>query len=407
MSKPTNLRRSLSLWLMVLYGLGTTIGAGIYVLLGSIVGSTGLYTPMAFLLASLMAGFTAFSYAELSARHPKAAGEAVYVHRAFGSRSLALATGTLMSMAVIVSGGAIVRGFAGYLSTLIALPEWLVLGSIMLVLGLIAAWGIVQSVVLAAVMTVIEVGGLLVVVIVGGHSLGTLPTRYLELLPPFEWVAWGSICSGAILAFYAFIGFESMVSAAEEIRDVRRVLPRAILWTLGITTALYLVLSLIAVLDMPADDLAASSAPLARLFEHASGSSLPVVRVIGTISTLNGAFIEIIVAARILYGLSAEGWLPAHFGHVHPRTQTPLFATAIITLIMLALALSVPIVRLAELASLLTLLVFSLANLSLARMKRREPAPPGAIVVPQLVPYAGAAISLGFLAIEIYRQVTD
>ena len=100
---------------MVLYGLGITIGAGIYVLLGSVAGSAGLYTPIAFLLASLMAGFTAFSFAELSGRYPKSAGEAVFAYHGFGRRWFAVTIGLLMTGAVIISGGAIVRGFTGYL----------------------------------------------------------------------------------------------------------------------------------------------------------------------------------------------------------------------------------------------------------------------------------------------------
>jgi amino acid transporter len=137
------LRRGLSLPLMVLYGLGTTIGAGIYVLIGSVVGSAGLHTPIAFLLALLMASFTAFSFAELSARYPKSAGEAVFAYHGFGRSWLAVAVGLLMTSAVIVSGGAIVRGFTGYLQSFVSAPDWLIIVALILVLGMIAAWGIV------------------------------------------------------------------------------------------------------------------------------------------------------------------------------------------------------------------------------------------------------------------------
>ena len=156
---PVSLRRSLSLPLMVLYGLGTTIGAGIYVLIGSVAGNAGLYTPISFLLASLMAGFTAFSFAELTARYPKSAGEALFAYHAFGKRWLAVTVGLLMTGAVIVSSGAIVRGFTGYLQTVVTAPEWLIIVVLILILGLIAAWGIIQSVVVAALLTLIEIGG--------------------------------------------------------------------------------------------------------------------------------------------------------------------------------------------------------------------------------------------------------
>lgn len=400
------LRRSLSLPLMVLYGLGTTIGAGIYVLIGSVVGSAGLYTPIAFLLALLMAGFTAFSFAELTARYPKSAGEAMFVHQGFGRTWLTLTVGLLMAGAVIISGGAIVRGFTGYLQSFVSAPDWLIIIALILVLGMVAAWGILQSVVLAALLTVIEIGGLLLVIAVGAPSLADLPARHAELLPPFTWVAWGGIVTGSILAFYAFIGFESMVNVAEEVKDVRRILPRAIILTLAITGVLYLALALIAVLALPVAELAGRPAPLAYLFERLTGSDLPVLRVIGTLSALNGAFIEIIVAARILYGLSTERWLPRHLGHVHPRTQTPLVATAFVVLAMLLFALFVPIEALAEVTALVTLLVFAVTNLALVQLKRRGPAPTSGLVVPLFVPVLGFLVSVGFLVLEIVSRIT-
>lgn len=238
-------------------------------------------------------------------------------------------------------------------------------------------------------------------IITGADVLGDLPARAGELLPPFELSAWTGILSGSILAFYAFIGFESMVNVAEEVKNVRHNLPRAIVLTLGITTILYVSLSLIAVLLVAPEALAGKSAPLAYLFEAAIGHETPVLRLIGTLSALNGAFIEIIVAARILYGLSNEKWLPRHIGHVHPRTQTPLVLTTLVVIAMLLFALFVPIETLAESTALVTLAVFAVANLSLLAIKRREPPPHDGVVVPAWVPAAGFVISTVFLALEV------
>ena len=391
---------------MVLYGLGITIGAGIYVLLGSVAGSAGLYTPIAFLLASLMAGFTAFSFAELSGRYPKSAGEAVFAYHGFGRRWFAVTIGLLMTGAVIISGGAIVRGFTGYLQTVVTAPDWLIIIALILVLGLIAAWGIMQSVIVAASLTVIELAGLLLVIAFGAEALGDIPARAAELFPPFEMVAWSGILSGAVLAFFAFLGFESMVNVAEEVKDVRRILPRAIIITLGITTVLYVTLSLIAVLVVVPATLAEQKAPLAHLFETAIGQDIPVLRIIGTISALNGAFIEIIVAARILYGLSNEKWLPRHFAHVHPRTQTPLVSTALVVIAMLLFALFVPIEALAEATAMITLAVFASANLALIMIKRREPPAHGGLIVPIWVPFAGFLISAAFVVLEVINRLS-
>jgi amino acid transporter len=259
--------------------------------------------------------------------------------------------------------------------------------------------------VVASLLTVLEIAGLLLVIGAGAPVLGDLPSRYAELLPPFEWTVWSGIVSGAILAFYAFIGFESMVNVSEEVKDVRRTLPRAIMLTLAITGALYLSLALIAVLALPPAAFAGQRAPLAFLFERLTGTEVPALRVIGTLSALNGAFIEIIVAARILFGLSTERWLPHYFGRVNPRTQTPLFSTALVVLVMLLLALFVPIEALAQATALITLAVFAVASLALLRIKRREAAPHGVLVVPAVVPLAGFAISLAFLVLELINQL--
>ena len=197
-----------------------------------------------------------------------------------------------------------------------------------------------------------------------------------------------------------------MVNVAEEVKNVRRNLPRAIILTLIITTVLYFTSSLIAVLLVPPATLAEQPAPLAYLFETAIGRDTPALRIIGTISALNGAFIEIIVAARILYGLSNEKWLPRHLAHVLPRTQTPLVSTALVVMAMLLFALFVPIAALAEATELITLTVFAIANLALLSIKRREAPPSGGLLVPFWVPLAGFLISATFVVLELINRLS-
>ncbi|NOR39584.1 MAG: amino acid permease [Gammaproteobacteria bacterium] len=112
-SKPT-LKRSLSLTLVTLYGLGNILGAGIYVLIGKVVANAGQYAPLSFLVASILAGLTAFTYAELSSRYPLSAGEAVYMQAGFNLKLLSSTVGLLIILAGIVSAAAISRGFVGY-----------------------------------------------------------------------------------------------------------------------------------------------------------------------------------------------------------------------------------------------------------------------------------------------------
>ena len=175
MTDQHSLKRSLNLPLLTLYGLGTTIGAGIYVLVGKVAGSAGPHAPIAFLIAGALVAFTAFSFAELSSRLPRSAGEAVYVHEGFGSQRLALVVALLVILAGLISCATISRGFVGYLQELMDLPGWLGIVLFIVVLAAIAAWGITESVALAGLITLIEAAGLIFVVWSGRESLTTLP----------------------------------------------------------------------------------------------------------------------------------------------------------------------------------------------------------------------------------------
>jgi len=400
---PPGLRRRLSLPLVTLYGLGTTVGAGIFVLVGKVAGSAGMYAPAAFLVASLLAALTAVSFAELTARIPKSAGEALYVHAGLGRRWLAVLVGLMVIAAAVVSSATIVTGAAGYARTLLPLPPWLMVGALVLLLAGVAGWGIAESVTLASLVTVAEIGLLVVVIAGGAGAFATLPARLPELVPPLEGLVWVGILSGAILAFYAYLGFEDMVNLAEEVTDVRRTLPAGIFLTLVVTTLLYLALATLAVLAVPQAELAASEAPLALIFERTAGVSAPAFNLVVSLAVINGALIQIIMAARVLYGLGREGWLSPALGRVNPRTRTPLVATAVVAAVILALALAFPLVALAKIASTVTLTIFALVNLSLYRIKRRDPRPAGLRVYPAAIPLTGFTVSAGFVLFQLAR----
>jgi APA family basic amino acid/polyamine antiporter len=138
----TGLKRSLSLSMAVFYGVGNILGAGIYVLIGKVAGVAGYYAPLAFLFSALILVPTAFTYAEWVSRSPRSAGEAVYVNEAFGSRFLSTVVGLLILVAGIVSSSALVRGFLGYLKVLMPTNEQFAIVLLVIVLGVIAIWGI-------------------------------------------------------------------------------------------------------------------------------------------------------------------------------------------------------------------------------------------------------------------------
>jgi APA family basic amino acid/polyamine antiporter len=400
MPAPTPLRRALSLPLITLYGLGTIIGAGIYVLIGKVAGAAGTYAPLAFAAAGVIALFTALSFAELASRYPKSAGEALYVHEGYGRRWLTLAIGLALAAAGAVSAATLANGFVGYLHLFVPAPRWAIIAALVLALGLLAAWGILESVLVATVTTLIEVAGLLLIIGVAGGSFAELPARLPELLPPAQPAAWSGILLGAFLAFYAFLGFEDMVTVAEEVHAPRRNLPLAILLATGAATVLYMLIALVAVLSVAPAELAQSEAPLAVIYERATGASPWFIGLIGLVAAINGALIQIIMGSRILYGMAREGWLPRGLDAVHPRTQTPLATTLIMTLGVLLLALWLPLVTLAKATSFILLTVFTLVNFALVRIKRRTAAPAGVLTVPLWVPVTACALTLAILAFE-------
>jgi len=394
------LRRSLNLTLLTLYGVGTTVGAGIYVLVGKVGGEAGLLAPLSFVIAGILAGLSGCSFAELSARFPRAAGEALYVRQGLRSISLSTGVGLLVVLGAAISAATIANGFVGYLVDLVAIEPSLATILLLALLGAIACWGIVEAVSIAAILTVLEIGGLLLLLWAGRGTLATLPAALDTLSLDFSHGA--VLLSGAVLAFFAFIGFENTINVAEEVKDARRTLPRAIFLTLVITTGLYLAVALVATLGAPAAELARSDAPLVFLYKRFTGGSGGLLSAIALLAVVNGALIQIVMAARVLYGLSRNGQAPAVFGRVAARTQTPVIATVCVTLLVAAAALLFPIVALARFTSLTVLIVFVLVNLALVAIKRRERAVKReGLSFPLWVPLAGGVTSAGLAIFEI------
>ena len=402
-TSPAKLKRSLSLPLLTFYGVGTILGAGIYVLTGKVAGVAGMYTPLAFLVASIVAAFSALSYAELSARFPKSAGEAIYVQEGLGLPRLALIVGLMIVLMGAVSTATLLHGFVGYLQVFFSVSESVVMILTVLILCGIAAWGINESMWLAAGMTVVEIIGLLLILWVGSEQLANIPSQ-LEtlLLPPFDAAVWSGAILGAFIAFYAFIGFEDIVNVAEEVKQPERNLPRAIIFSLIIATVLYLLISSVSVLSMPVDQLAQSDAPMALLYTEATGNSPVVITFISLVSVVNGALIQMIMASRILYGLARQGWIHHSFGRVHLKTQTPWQSTATVAILILIFALILPLLSLAKMTSYITLTVFMLVNLSLWRIKKQRGKTTG-MQVPLWVPIFGFVSCLALLIFQTWH----
>jgi len=386
------LKRRIGLGLLTAYGVGVMVGAGIYVLVGAVAAEAGIWAPLSFLLAGLIAAPSALSYAEFSTRLPEAAGEAIFVAKGLGRPWLALVVGLAVVAAGTISAAAVLRGGTGYLVSVVDLP----FAPTAIVMGLflvgVAIAGVLESLTVAAIFTVIEVIGLALVVWAGASAE-----------PVTDWqapagIVWSGVASAAVLAFFAFIGFEDIVNMAEEVRDPTHTLPRAILLALVITSLLYALVRWAAVRGVPLEQLGASEQPLALVWSHARGGGAAFLSIIAVAAAMNGILAQIVMASRVLFGVGKRSPALAIFHHAHPRLGTPVLATALIGGLVIVMAVMLPVADLAEATSAILLSVFVLVNAALIAMKRAEPE--AAFRVPMAVPVLGLLGSLGALAIS-------
>ncbi len=397
------LKRSISLPMLVLYGLGTIVGGGVYALTGKIAGVSGLLAPLAFFVAALLAAFSAFTLAELSSRFPKAAGEAVFVKEGLRIPLLSTIVGLLVIASGIISTSVLSHAFTEQFQTLFSVSYQIILILFVCSIGLIAAIGVNISVGFAVIITLIEVGGLVLVIWTGWHQIPTLITQRPLAGTDFSFVTITAIGAGAVLAFYAFIGFEDMVNMAEEVKSPQRNMPRAIIATMIFATIIYVALSLVAIATVPPEELVKAGAPLKEVYEFNTMHDGSFLAWIGMVAILNGALVQVVMAARVFYGLAQQGSLPGIFAKIHPTTQTPLFSTLLVTLIIIVIAVTGGLIELARLTSLILLTVFALVNLALLRLKAQDPKPEGVTTVPGFVPLIGFLISAGFVLWELIR----
>ncbi|PCJ70390.1 MAG: amino acid permease [Rhodobiaceae bacterium] len=401
----TTLVRRLSVPLLVLYGLGVTIGAGIYVLIGEIAHRAGVYSPYAFMAAAILIAPTTYSFSKLVARFPVSAGEARYVVEGFRLNWLGILVGLMVALAGIVSTATLSVGSIGYLQMFVDIPAPLMIIVIMVLFSGLAIVGIKASVTAAAILTLVEIGGLVALIWAG--VLVDTPAIMDGLRAPFvnfDISAIGLIASTSVIAFYAFIGFEDMVNVAEEVKDPARSFPIAIAVTLGVTMVLYFLVSTVAVSLVGAEALGQSNAPITLVAERTGVLSPTLLSAIGALSALNGILIQIIMASRVLYGLSRQTKLATPFSYVSARTHTPIVATMVVAGISLLLALLFPLAGLAEATSRITFVIFILVNGALVALTLREAnwqIRDIASWTPVIVPTFGAFGTVGLMIVSL------
>lgn len=382
--------------MLTLYGVGIIVGAGIYVLIGEVIGAAGFGAPLSFLIAGILVAPTGYSYAELVARFPEAAGQAAYVRHAFNSVALSRVVGFAVAAVGILAAASIARGAAAYLADLAPVP--IPLGAALMTVAFtgIACLGVRQSVGIAAIMTLFELSGLAYVIMSGMYGDNSLPPVDLSLQ-----FSSGGIAAGAFVAFFAFLGFENMANMAEEAEDTHRVLPVAIFLALAISTLLYVAVATVAVISVPLETLVGSPTPLRDVVANSPIGNAEIFGAIALIATANGVLIEILMVARVTYGMANRGWLPGWFAVVWPRSRTPVRTTLIAGTIVLLLAVPFDVGELAAMTSNVLLTLFLVINLALMRLHKVAPRDDLYIRAPRWLPPLGAAGSLSLLLAQL------
>lgn len=395
------LKRNVTLYMLIFYGLGNIFGAGIYVLIGEIAGISGIYLPLSFLLACIVVFFTALTYAELSARHPLSAGVAVYINAGFKSPALSTVVGLTIALSGLLSSATLLHGFHNYLTIFIQTPEFINILIVVILITAVTVWGISQSITITALMTLIETFGLGMIIYVGFDHISWDSQTFNAFIPSMEFSLINAIILGAFLAFYAFIGFEDMVNIAEEVKEPTKTMPKAIIITLAIATLFYITIAVVSISVVPVNELAHASAPLAKVYETATHSKATILSIIALFAVINGALVQIIMVSRLFYGMSIQGWLPNILSIVHPKTSTPINATILAGVLIFLLATTFPILTLAQSTSFLIFIVFTLVNVSLLITKLRDPHPQGIKTYPITIPIIAIILNFTLLGFQI------
>jgi amino acid transporter len=347
--EPHELKRTITGRLLFFYVLGDVLGSGIYVLVGAVAAAVGGAFWLAFLVGVTVATMTGLAYAELVTKFPRAAGAALYVNRAFRSPALAFLVTVCMLSACFSAAGSLASGFAGYFDEVWSAPPALLVSVLfILALAVVNFIGITESVVANLVMTVVEVAGLLIVLVVGLIQVGRGDADFGTLLE-FSSRAHDNpvlaVVAGVALGFFAMTGFENAANVAEETIEPHRTFPRALVGGMVGAGLFYVAVAIAAALTVPIPTLASSDAPLLEVVESGVVSISPetvttAFACIAMVAITNTTLVSIVTQSRILYGMAREDVVPGVFARLHPNRRSPwvglVFAAVVVTALLVA-----------------------------------------------------------------------
>ncbi|WP_328859985.1 amino acid permease [Streptomyces sp. NBC_00306] len=401
-----SLRRSLSMWQLTMISIGATLGTGIFVVLGEAVPEAGPAVTVSFVIAGLTALFSALSYAELAGTIPVSGSSYSYTYATLGEL-IAWVCGWCLILEYGVSVAAVAVGWGEYLNELldgtigVTIPDVLsappgdgglfnlpalivVLLAMVFLLG-----GARESARANTIMVVVKIAALVLFCAVGVQ--GFRAGNYENFMP----LGMAGVSAAGASLFFSYIGFDAASTAGEEAKNPQRDLPRAIMLSLLIVTALYVLVAAVAVGARPWKGFGDSEAALAGIMRDVTGQTFwAVLLAAGAVIAIASVVLTVLYGqTRILFAMSRDGLVPKVFSKVDRKSGVPRANTVIVSVFCGVLAAAVPLGQLADATSIGTLFAFALVNVAVVVLRRTRPDMDRTFRVPlsPLFPVAGFA----------------
>lgn len=394
-SGQSELARSIGLFQLTMFGVGATIGTGIFFVLSQAVPVAGPAVIWSFVIAGTVAGLTAVCYAELASAVPVSGSSYSYAYATLGELP-AVGVAACLLLEYGVSAAAVAVGWSQYLNELlgnlfgITLPDSLAqapeqggvfnLPAVILVLlcTLLLIRGASESAKTNAVMVLIKIGVLVLFIVLG--ITGWNPDN----MSPFSPFGLTGVTGAAGIIFFSYIGLDAVSTAGEEVKNPRRTMPLAILGALVIVTTLYILTTVVAVAAQPYTKFEGQEAGLAAILEQVTGQTWPATMLAAgaVISIFSVTLVVLYGQTRILFAMARDGMLPELFHRVNKRTLTPVPNTIIVAAVICLLAGLIPINFLAEMTSIGTLVAFLVVSIGVMVLRRTHPELPRGFRVP-------------------------